>query len=163
YAEAERLLRRALEIARVNLELAAVGQSERQQLAMAQEFIGYLGDYLSLAPAAQITPEAMYRHVLAAKGTVFDRQRRLRHLRRRLQTDPGSDLAPRLVEYQQTVTRLATLALATPNPAQAPAWRKDIDELSRRRERLESEMSGLDAGFRDDRDEAARTPERLAA
>ena len=161
YAGAERLLKQVLEIVQINLELAAA-QSERQQLAMAQRLSGYLSGYLSLALAAQIPPESVYRHVLAAKGAVLERQRRHRD-RRRLQADPGSEAARWFADYQQTVTRLAALAFATPNPKQAPAWRKNIDELSRRRDQLEAELSRLDAGFRAAHTEATGTLEQLAA
>ena len=129
---------------------------------MAKQLSGYLNGYLSLAPSARISPESVYRHVLAAKGAVLERQRRLRD-QQRLRADSASEAARRFAEYQQTVTRLATLSFASPSPKQAPAWRKNVDELYRRRDQLEGELSRLDAGFRDDRAEAAGTPEQLAA
>ncbi len=162
YAGGERLLKQALEIGQVNLELAAAAQSERQQLAMARQLNKNFSSYLSLAPSAQIPPESAYRQVLAAKGAVLERQRRLRD-QPRLRADRLSEATRQFAEHQQTVTRLATLALATPNPKQVPTWRKNIDELSRRRDQLEAELSRLHAGFGGDRGESAATPQRLAA
>jgi CHAT domain-containing protein len=156
-------LKQALEIAQGNLELAAAAQSERQQLAMARQLRRYLDAYLSLAPLAKLSPEDAYRHVLAAKGSVFERQRRLWAQRRRFQADPQSEAARRFAEYQQTVARLATLALATPDPKQAPAWRAKVAELARRKDELEAELARLDAGFRASQAEASRTPEKLRA
>ena len=57
---------------------------------MAQDLRGNLDAYLSLAPLAEVSAEDAYRHVLASKGAVFERQRRLRVLRRRFQADPRS-------------------------------------------------------------------------
>ena len=62
----------ALEIAEGNLDLAAAVQSERQQLAMAQELRVQLDSYLSLTPLAKISARDVYRHVLAAKGAVLE-------------------------------------------------------------------------------------------
>jgi CHAT domain-containing protein len=162
-ARAVLLLEQALKITQGNLELAAAAQSERQQLAMARDLRSDLDAYLSVAPLAQVSPASAYRYVLAAKGTVFERQRRLRAQRRRLQPDPQSEAARRFAEYQQTTVRLATLALATPNPKQAQAWKDQVAELSQRKDELEAELARLDAGFRAERAEATRTPERLRA
>jgi CHAT domain-containing protein len=99
--------------------------------------------------------------VLAAKGSVFERQRRLRAQRR---ANPHSPRAARqFAAYQETVKRLARLALATPDPRQAPAWQEKVHELSRQKDDLEAELARLDAGFRAARAEASRTPEQLQA
>ncbi len=67
---------------------------------------------------------------MAAKGAVFERQRRMRTRRRLLRADPQSEAAQRLAYYDQAVARLATLALATPDPKEAAAWRDEVAELS---------------------------------
>src|SRR5262249_2309078 len=59
--------------------------------------------------------------------------------------------------------RLATLALATPDPKQSAAWQAKVAELSRREDELEAELARLDAGFRAGQAEAGRTPEQLPA
>ena len=120
-----------------------------------------LDSYLSLAPLAKLSPGSAYRHVLAAKGAVFVRQMRTR--RRMRSADPQSEAARRFAEYDQAIARLATLALATPDPTEAPAWRAEVAELSRRTDELEAELARLDAGFRAARAEARRTPEQLQA
>jgi CHAT domain-containing protein/Tfp pilus assembly protein PilF len=163
HAGAAPLLKQALEIAQGNLELAAAAQSERQQLAMAQALPGYLDAYLSVATPARLSAGDGYRFVLAAKGSIFERQRRLRAQRRRLQADPQSLAARQFAAYQGTVKRLATLALTTPDPRQAAAWREQVTELSRRKDELEAELARRDAGFRAARAEATRTPEQLRA
>ena len=157
------LLKQALEINQSNLDLAAAAQSERQQLAMAQNLRFHLDAYLSLALMAELSPGEAYRQVLASKGAILERQRRLRVLRRRFQTDPRSQSARLYAEYEPTVKQLATLALATPDPKQAPAWREKIDDLARRKDELEAELARLDAGFRAEQAEASRTPEQLQA
>ncbi len=163
YAGATSLFEQALEISERNLDLDAAGQSERQQIAMARNLRWGLDAYLALAPLAKLSPGAAYRHVLAAKGAVFVRQRRMRTRRRVRPADPQSEAARRFAEYDQTVARLATLALATPDPEKAAAWRDEIAELSRRTDELEAELARLDAGFRAARAEARRTPEQLQA
>ena len=162
HAGAERLLEQAMEISQRNLDLAAAALSERQQLAMVQHLRGYIDLYLSLAPQAGIPPGEMYRHVLVAKGAVLQRQQGLRAQRRRLGADPHSEAARRLADYQLTMTRLATLALATPDdPKHARAWRDRVAELSRRKDAMEAELAGLDPSLRAERAEANRTPDQL--
>jgi CHAT domain-containing protein/Tfp pilus assembly protein PilF len=163
YAGAAPLLKEALTIAQGNLELAAAAQSERQQLAMAQDLRHRLDAYLSVASPAKLAPGDGYRFVLAAKGSVFERQRRLRAQRKRLQADPQSPAARQFAAYQETVRRLATLALATPDPKEPKAWQEQVAELSRRKDELEAKLARLDAGFRAARAEATRTPEQLRA
>jgi CHAT domain-containing protein/Tfp pilus assembly protein PilF len=163
YPEAARLLERGLDISRHNLDLAAAGQSERQQLAMAHAHRGMLDALLSLAPVAEISADSVYRHVLITKGAVFERQRRMRAQRYRYQADSQSQAAQRFAEYEQTVCQVATLALATVDPTQAPAWRKRVAELSRRKDELEAELARFDSGFHATLTEAIRKPEQLGS
>ncbi len=163
YAGATSLFEQALEISERNLDLAAAGQSERQQIAMARNLRRGLDAYLALAPLAKLSPGSAYRHVLAAKGAVFVRQRRMRTRRRMRPADPQSEAARRFADYDEAVARLATLALATPDPKQAAAWRDNVAGLSRLTDNLEAELARLDAGFRAARAEARRTPEQLQA
>ena len=163
YPGAARLLEQALEISECNLDLAAAGQSERQQLAMTRDLRWALDSYLSLSPLAKLAAGTAYTHVMAAKGAVFERQRRMRTRRRMLRADPQSEAARRFADYDQAVARLATLALAKPDPEKAAAWRDKIAELSRRTDELEAELARLDAGFRAAQAEVVRTPEQLQA
>ena len=154
---------RALEVAEGNLELAAIGQSERQQLAMLLVMRGRLDSYLSVAPVAQRTARDAYLHVLVTKGAVFECQRRLRGERRRLQTDRGSAAARKFAEYSKTVTQLSALAPTTPGPRNAPEWKIRLEQLSRQKDQLEAELSGLDPEFRAAAALAIRTPEQVQA
>jgi CHAT domain-containing protein/Tfp pilus assembly protein PilF len=163
FPRAASLFEQVLEISERNLVLAAAVQSERQQLAMTQELRGALDKYLSIAVPAGVSPTSTYRHVLAIKGAVFERQRRFRTHRRRLQADPKAVVARGFAEYQETISELARLALATPEPNQAKSWHDKIAELSRRSDALEGELARLDAAFRADEAEASRSPEGLQA
>ncbi len=162
-AAAEPLLTKALEIAQGNLDLFAAVQSERQQLAMAQDLRGWLDSYLSLSPLAKISARDVYRHVLATKGAVLERQRRLRTQRRLHQASPGSEAAKHFAEYTQTVTQLSSMALSAPDPKNAEKWKSRLEELSRRKDELEAELSRLDASFHAAQTIATRTPEQLQA
>ncbi len=156
------LMTKALEIAEGNLDLAAAVQSERQQLAMAQDLRFLLDTYLSLSPLARISARDHYRHVLAAKGAVLERQRQLRIQRRQHRASPGSEAGRRFDEYTQTVTQLSTMALSAPDPKKSEQWKSRLEELSRRKDELEAELSRLDASFRAAQ-KIERTPEQLQA
>jgi CHAT domain-containing protein/tetratricopeptide (TPR) repeat protein len=158
-AAAAPLLKQALEITEGNVELAAAVQSERQQLAMTRALRVDLDAYLSLPSPARISPRDAYQHLLRAKGAVFERQRLIRTQRRR---HPGdSEAARRLQEYTQTVAQLSVLALGAPDPKKPEEWKARIEELSQRKDKLEAELSRLDAGFREVQAVASRTPEQL--
>jgi CHAT domain-containing protein/tetratricopeptide (TPR) repeat protein len=155
YARAEPFLRRGLDIERGNLELAAAAQSERQQLAMARSLRGTLDGYLSLAPRAGQPADRAYRHVLACKGAVLLRQRRLHLYRQR------PELVADFAKLDSTAGRLAALALAVPGPGQRDAYRRQIQELSEKKERLEADLADRSAAFRQQRELARLTPRQL--
>ena len=69
--------------------------------------------------------------VLAWKGAVLERQRRLRDLRRLLRADPRPEVARAAADWQSVVGRLATLALAQPGPNQQDAWRRQLADADR--------------------------------
>ena len=162
YAKAAALQRQAWEIAQGNLQLASAAQSERQQLAMARFLRWHVDACITMEPTiAKVSPGDAYHPVLAFKGAVFERQRRLRVLGRRLRADPRSDASMRLKEYCQTVEQLATLALAMPDSKQPHLWRAQVDKLSRRKDELEARLSRLDTSFLAELAGASLTPERL--
>jgi CHAT domain-containing protein/tetratricopeptide (TPR) repeat protein len=163
YPDAVALLERSLEICERNLGLAAAGQSERQQLAMTSHLRGTLDVYLSLLPVANVSASSAYNHVMAAKGAIFERQRKMRSRRRLLRADPESKAAKCFHEYEGIIIQLATLALAVPDPKQAHSWRENVAKLSIRADELESELAELNAGFRAAQNEARRTPGQLQA
>ena len=131
YAAAKPLLEQAVDISRHNLDLAADAQTERQQMVMADMLRYSLDAFLSAAPRAGIADGASYRQVLAWKGAILERQRRLRDLRRLLRADPRPEVARAAAEWQSVVVRLATLALAQPGPNQQDAWRRQLADADR--------------------------------
>jgi CHAT domain-containing protein/Flp pilus assembly protein TadD len=141
-ADAERLLHEAAAIARGNLELASLAQSERQQLLMAAGARGILDAALSLAAEGETTAREIYTHVLAWKGAVFSRQWRMRLARAR------ADLAPQFDRLEQVVNRLAALSLGTPGPGAREARQRKIAELADEKERLERKLAAESGDFR---------------
>jgi len=160
---AEVLLRRTLEIARSNLKLAAAGQSERQQLAMTQALRYILDVALSLDRQAKHTGEGAYRSVLSWKGAVFAQQREARVFRRAVERAPQPEIIPMFDDLQGTARRLATLALAVPDPKQQTAWRRQVATLSEQKEHLEVELARRSAEFRRAQSRRETTPERVQA
>jgi CHAT domain-containing protein/tetratricopeptide (TPR) repeat protein len=157
YAQAERFLRQGLEISRDNLDLAATAQSERQQLVMASRLRYALDTYLDLAPRAKRGGEPAYRPVLTWKGAVLARQRRLRLQRRH------PEMADAFVQLDRVAGRLAALAFAVPDPKQQATFRRQIEELTEEKERLESDLARRSDGFRQQRKAERLEPERLQA
>jgi CHAT domain-containing protein/tetratricopeptide (TPR) repeat protein len=155
YAQAEPFLRQGLDIQRGSLELAAAAQSERQQLAMADQLRGTLDAYLSLGRRAGQPAERAYRHMMAWKGAVLLRQRRLRLERQR------PELTATVAQLDSTTSRLAALALAVPGPGQRDTYRRQIQELSVEKERLEADLASRSAAFRQQRESARLSPGQL--
>ncbi|HEY1418792.1 MAG TPA: CHAT domain-containing protein, partial [Myxococcaceae bacterium] len=162
-AGAARRQAEAVAIVERNLDLTAAALSERQQVAMARSLRFYLDFYLSLAPGAKVPAGRAYDHVLAAKGAVFERQRHLNALRRIAQAGRGSEDARLFADLAAATNRLATQALAVPDPKRADAWRAEVAERTRRKEEIEVALAGRDSAFRAARAEARRTSEEVRA
>jgi CHAT domain-containing protein len=154
---AEEQLRQVLALSRGNLELASAIQSQRQQLAMLDNLRRVLDTYLSLAVPARQTAERQYEPVLAWKGAVSLRQRNQRLSRRH------PELAADFVNLDRTAARLATLALAVPDPKRLEAHRRQIQQLTEDKERQESRLAGLSADFRNEKERPRLTPAQLQA
>ncbi|MFO0820718.1 MAG: CHAT domain-containing tetratricopeptide repeat protein [Pirellulales bacterium] len=154
---AEPALTEALLVIRRNLDLATGGQSERQQLLMLRSLRFRLDNYLAFSARPRVAPEKAYDQVLAWKGAVFARQRRLRLAR------DQKELAP-LFEQLQTVTgRLATMICALPAPEQRASWRAQSAALFQRKEELESELATRCAAFQKERLASRLTSAELRA
>jgi len=162
YVAAKPLFEQAVDISRHNLDLAADAQTERQQLAMPQALRYGLDAYLSLTQQARL-PAAAYRYVLAWKGAVFQRQRHTHAAWHTLLEARDPELVRRLTALQDTTRQLATLALATSDPRQLPAWRRRIAELTARKEQLEGELAGQSAAFRAQRMQEEMSPAQVQA
>jgi CHAT domain-containing protein/Tfp pilus assembly protein PilF len=156
-SRAEGLLRQAVDVARGNLELAATVQSQRQQLAMLQQQRWLLDLYLSLAPEAGSDAAAQYAPVLAWKGAVGRRQRYQRLARRQPQ------LAGDFAELDRVAAQLAALALTAPAGTDAQTRHRQIEELTGRKERLESELGRRSAAFRKEKEQRQLQPAQLQA
>jgi CHAT domain-containing protein/Tfp pilus assembly protein PilF len=162
YARAETLLKQGLGIERRNLELAADAQSERQQLVMAEDLRATLDAYLSLARQARLPGAAAYAPMLAWKGAVFARQRRIRTLRL-LHRNKDPQLARLSGDLQSAAGRLAALAFTVPDPKTRAAWQRQLEELSERKEQLEKELARRSAAFHTQLRRQELTPARLQA
>lgn len=142
YDRAVPLFKQALAITRESIEDSSLVQSERQQLAMAQNMRHQLDSFVSLAFCAKRFEEEAFREVLAWKGATLVRQRQMRKVA------DDVKIAPLFAKLQQTVTRLATLVRAVPEPKKQEVWRRQIADLSAEKERLEAELSRQSAAFR---------------
>lgn len=136
-AQAQPLLRQALRILHHNLEGAAGGQSERQQLAMLAYLRTHLDAFVSLACRAHLEPAQVYEEVLAWKGAVL--------ARRQSSSDRANPkLAKTRAELRNVSEALTKTAFQTPKSTGAFAeWNKEIQALIKRKEDLESEINAL--------------------
>jgi tetratricopeptide (TPR) repeat protein len=139
--KAETLCRQALEIAQEALDQALGGFAERQQLTFEASQQFYLHNYLSLAGPAHVVDSVVYSYVLKSKGSVTGRQSLIRVERRR------PEVKKVFQDLETVSTRLANLALASPDPQHAAARIQEIDELTERKELLEKELAAKSADF----------------
>ena len=143
YAQAEPLHKQALDIIRSSLDTTSLAQSERQQLAMAQAVRYQLDNYVSLGLGAKRFAHEVFAQVLAWKGATLVRQRAMRLAA----ADPT--IAAAFGELRQTTIRLATLSRAVPEKEdRQAAWRAQLDDLVKRKEQLEANLSTKSVAFR---------------
>src|SRR5262249_1710481 len=138
-----------------------------------------LDAYLTLAPLAKQSGEAVYRHVLDWKGSVLLRQRKLRLMRH----DPeftssrimgvskdkdGKEIlligteADKCQQLEAVNSRLATLAMSFSDPSQREKRPKQIEDLTAFKEELEADLARVGATFRQEQ-EFSVTPASLRA
>ena len=127
---------------------------------MTQALRSGLDAYLSVALDAHRPGEPTYRQVLAWKGAIFARQRWSRNQRRLLQADRQPEVARLVGDLRDSTTRLATLALTTPDPKRLEAWHRQVADLTARKEALEVELSRRSAAFHCERAREQTTPSR---
>ncbi len=141
-AAAEQFLRKGLTLLTRWTEggLAALG--ERQRIRLVAEQRAVLDGYLSIAPAAGIKTEELYRHVLAWKGVVEAHQDEDRLAR------DQPELKETLSQLEQARARLAHLAFTTPPAAQRQTWLQQLDALRDQKENLESDLARKSGAFR---------------
>lgn len=141
--DAESFYRTALDRQMKLVDAAALGQSERQQLAMASRFREYIDNYLSFAAENPASISPVYEYALRWKGAVFMRQRAQRALAAR------PDLAPLADALRQTTQELSHLALANPEPNKLEARRLRIAELTTQQEDLQRKLAMQSQAFRE--------------
>jgi tetratricopeptide (TPR) repeat protein/CHAT domain-containing protein len=158
FSEAIEYLQRSCESSGRMLELTAAAQSERQQIANIQKSRSTLDSLLSCALRTAGSTVPVYDQILSWKGSVTLRQR-LSHAARR-----ADDLEEQKSwqELQAVGTRLAATSRATPTAEQQDAWRSELNELSRRKDELEAELSQRSTEFRQLRSQTKLTYEMLA-
>lgn len=150
HVRAEPLYREALRITQASVELAASGQSERQQLEMARSVRYYLNGYLSFVIQARKSGRDAYDFILPWKGAIF-----LRQVQAQLdRADP--QVAPLTKELQSVASQLGTLALATPRPERA-SWQQQVTDLTEKKEQLEAELARRSSAFRQQRERRQMT------
>ena len=141
--QAEPLFRQALATARTCVESTAVVQSERQQLALSADRRHLLDSYLSFCAGTNRNAADVYAHVLLWKGATLVRQRAIRTA----MNDPN--LQRPFEELQAVSVQLSTWSRDIPkSAAERTAWRTKIDELNKRKEAVEAELSSLSGAFR---------------
>jgi tetratricopeptide (TPR) repeat protein len=115
---------------------------DRQCIGLLAKQGAALSAYLSVAPAAGIESEELYRHVLAWKGVVEARQDEDRLAR------DQPELKETLSQLAQARAHLAHLAFTVPPAAQHQAWLQQLGALRDRKEGLEGDLARKSAAFR---------------
>lgn len=144
FGEAMGLAVQAMRLARREANLFAAVQSERQQLATAQQLRSDLDTFVSAALAAHAPAETIYQEVLASKGVVFMQQRMQRLRARALQRDASSKLGELLATLESKGRELAGLARRQVPMDQAEQQRQQVAKLSEEIEQLQGELAGLE-------------------
>jgi CHAT domain-containing protein len=152
--QAEDQLRRAFAVFGPALELAA-SRTEHEQRELAESLQKSLDVWMHLVRTARMEPGRAYVPVLAWKGSVFLRERRLH--RSRVQ----AELLPRLDELEVLDSRIAALHFSPPEEIDRPKWLAEIKALRDRKRDLESKLAADSAAFNRYRLEKELTPEGL--
>jgi CHAT domain-containing protein/tetratricopeptide (TPR) repeat protein len=156
-AQGEPLALEAVQGVRGHLELTAVVQSERQQLAMVNRQRHKLDTLLSIHDRTGSAAERVYGEVLRWKGSVAERQLLIRQS---LATNTG-EAATLFADLGRTSHALANLYSRAPAPKDAAAYRRHCEELSLKIERLEKELSTASVEFRTLQNRRQRTPKEI--
>jgi tetratricopeptide (TPR) repeat protein len=115
---------------------------ERQRLHLVAAHSRALYSYLSVAPAAGIKTEELYRHVLTWKGVVEAHQDEQRLARDR------PELKETLEQLKQARALLAQQAFTVAPTGQGKIWLQQLGALRERMENLDSDLARKSAAFR---------------
>src|SRR5262249_19151366 len=141
FDEAEKSSRQSLALSFGQVQRASAFLSERRLLNQVEDLRTRLDSYLSVARDRPGSWQHAYEALVVSKGTGFARQQRLGRLRRLLNHPGNAELAKLFHELDETVSQLATQALATPQPAARENWRKNLAALTDRKDRLEATLA----------------------
>src|SRR5262249_61087928 len=102
---------------------------------------------LSLGGEAGVSPKKTSPPLRTWRGAVSPHQQPQRARRGLLANDRRKEVIALYEELEAASRRLAGLALASPEPAQLPDWRKQIARWSDRREKMRTRAASLSANF----------------
>ncbi len=143
--QAHALFREGFELTVRHLETTAVIQSESQQLRMAQQAEYQLAHYLSAVAESNAAARDAMNGALMWKGAIFARQRLMRLAR----TTNDPKIHTLMGELRSVSSRLAQLSTNPPTAGpRKDVWRRQLDDLSGKREQLERELSAASTEFR---------------
>jgi CHAT domain-containing protein len=142
YERAQPLYEEALKASRKNLEVAALVQSERQQLATLSAIRFRLDSLVALGMKRPELGGRAFDEVLIWKGLVQGRQRAMRAIADR------PELAPLLDELRKTAVRLANLSLTKASSERTQDRNSQIEEASRHKEEIEARLSAASREYR---------------
>ncbi len=120
------------------LRRATRAQTEQQQLLLTARLRASLDRYLSLA-VGNVPAEKIYDHLLQWKGLQLVHELQVQRARR----DPKT--AEVVAQWEQATGRLATVATRLPYPEEEEFWKRQVDFLTERRDRLELDFLGASA------------------
>jgi CHAT domain-containing protein len=134
--QAAPLFRQALNIKKRFLEDTFAAQSERQRLALLEQYKDSLFAFLSVSPHAGVPPADIYSQVLPWKAALCARQAEEQTARHQPQLQPLAE------ELRRLRAGLAKVARQVPTDARQRAdWRKRFDDLEKDKEKLEVRLA----------------------
>ena len=136
YGRAESLVRRALQIDRKSLELTSAVQSERQQLIMIRTLRSGLDLFLSLAPQANSEEHSGVSRGAGVEGVCLRSPAADPYGPKPAGYRPGGGPALRRVRTDHEPTGLSR-PQPRMNPRQDQTWKRQIQELTEKKEQLE--------------------------
>lgn len=135
YEKAATLFEEALRYSRKQLDTTFNVLSERQQLTMTRATSEMLIDYLNVAHHSKRPAAEVYALAVAWKGAIIARQQQ----NRSVPADPmTAELRSKLDDLSR---RIASLALATPDPAQKDSQNRLLSRWTAEKDRLEGELA----------------------
>lgn len=157
---AEMLGRQSVQIILEHLEATAAGQTEEAQAAFLRKQQFVLNAYLSYSGAAKPAAEDAYAVLLPWKGAITSRQRLTRFARTAL-GDADKETVELFARLDGVSRQYASLVNRPFDPRTAGSLPKRLRELGDEREKLEVELSGRTAEFRNLRQAKRLSPKDL--